>query len=679
MKLFSTRIWITMILIPALALALQAQSSSVQIYKKYTDAQGKVVTEEISKTGDEAEDFDVEDFVDKNQGENLLELRIDKTDSKGNRSKIVINGDGAGDPNAKKEMRIIKKRGNGQSRGISDQPGEIIIMEGPDGLPLPENARKRSNRDIRIDIDTDMKDEEMKDDANRKMRLSIERDGKLEQMDIDLDPLQNAGENLEELVNEIREKIDRSNSDMKERLNNRGCNENKGFDNAYHYEMSSRNARQENEACMGFYPEQSSDRQGARVSGFTDYSPAEDAGMQENDIIREIDGQKVKDYATVVKSLEKFAEGDNVKVKFDRDGKAMDLVVRLKACNSNGEKNACIGVFSETYRQDDKKVGAKINNFPNTSPARSNGMNEGDIITAIDDIKVRSEAGLNYALKGYEPGTTVVVSFIRNGKSETKKIVLKDCNSVNNTTTMRSIVKNNCDENDAFLGVISSIMIESSGDETSREGESSEGFLISSVTPEGPAAKAGLLEGDIITSINGTPILTFDDLQAFMSKQKPGTNVDLRFLRSGKSEQRTIQLQSCKDVNSRQEVIISERGKGDRERRTVILKKPNEQPRVNQAPSEPIKSDDRSLSLQEFKAYPNPTAGKVTISFEAAAKPTMITILDLTGRQLFNEELNTFNGRYQQEFDLTEYGNATLIIKVVQGDLIYSDRIVVTK
>jgi len=53
------------------------------------------------------------------------------------------------------------------------------------------------------------------------------------------------------------------------------------------------------------------------------------------------------------------------------------------------------------------------------------------------------------------------------------------------------------------------------------------GVLVSRVTPGGPAAKAGLARGDVITSVNGTQTATVDDLTSAVSELKPGTTVTL--------------------------------------------------------------------------------------------------------------------------------------------------------
>ena len=63
----------------------------------------------------------------------------------------------------------------------------------------------------------------------------------------------------------------------------------------------------------------------------------------------------------------------------------------------------------------------------------------------------------------------------------------------------------------------------------------SSGVTIANVTPSGPAAKAGLLTGDTITSVNGKTVATGDELVAEISALKPGTTAKVGYIRNGKT------------------------------------------------------------------------------------------------------------------------------------------------
>ena len=56
------------------------------------------------------------------------------------------------------------------------------------------------------------------------------------------------------------------------------------------------------------------------------------------------------------------------------------------------------------------------------------------------------------------------------------------------------------------------------------------GVFVQTVTASGPAAKAGLKPGDVITALNGHGTPTVDDLTSVASELKPGTTVVLRIV-----------------------------------------------------------------------------------------------------------------------------------------------------
>lgn len=68
------------------------------------------------------------------------------------------------------------------------------------------------------------------------------------------------------------------------------------------------------------------------------------------------------------------------------------------------------------------------------------------------------------------------------------------------------------------------------------------GVIISNVTPGQPAANAGLKPGDIITSIDGHPIKDGDELVSIISSHKPGSSVEIGYLRAGQQMHTTVTI-----------------------------------------------------------------------------------------------------------------------------------------
>jgi serine protease Do len=65
-------------------------------------------------------------------------------------------------------------------------------------------------------------------------------------------------------------------------------------------------------------------------------------------------------------------------------------------------------------------------------------------------------------------------------------------------------------------------------------GFSNGGVFVSVVTPNGPAAKAGIQAQDVITSVDGKPIKNGDELVGIISEKQPGSTVRLGVLRGNK-------------------------------------------------------------------------------------------------------------------------------------------------
>ena len=74
--------------------------------------------------------------------------------------------------------------------------------------------------------------------------------------------------------------------------------------------------------------------------------------------------------------------------------------------------------------------------------------------------------------------------------------------------------------------------------------------VIVSAAPSGlPAADAGLKAGDIITSIDGKPVKDGDTLVAIISEYKPGTSIDIGYMRNGQTQHAKV------TVGDREKVI----------------------------------------------------------------------------------------------------------------------------
>lgn len=128
------------------------------------------------------------------------------------------------------------------------------------------------------------------------------------------------------------------------------------------------------------------------------------------------------------------------------------------------------------------------------------GLEEGDVITQIDNKKVTKMAELQEYLNSKRPGDKVSITYLHKKKSQTKTVTLK--NAQGNT----EVVKQNGD-----LDVLGANFREVTKEKKEELGITY-GLEVIKVN-NGPLKEQGVPKGFIIQKVNDEPIKTLDDLQ----------------------------------------------------------------------------------------------------------------------------------------------------------------------
>jgi hypothetical protein len=81
-----------------------------------------------------------------------------------------------------------------------------------------------------------------------------------------------------------------------------------------------------------------------------------------------------------------------------------------------------------------------------------------------------------------------------------------------------------------------------------------------------------------------------------------------------------------------------------------------------------IKTKKRELDVENLKFSPNPSNGKINLSFTLEErKGVTINIYDINGNVVYTETINDFQGSYQKEIDISDKGTGAFFLQIVQG------------
>ena len=84
----------------------------------------------------------------------------------------------------------------------------------------------------------------------------------------------------------------------------------------------------------------------------------------------------------------------------------------------------------------------------------------------------------------------------------------------------------------AYLGIAGQVVVlEAAG--PALDGQQKSGVIVSGVAPRGPARRAGLRPGDVLVALDGTPVLSVDDLHRLLKGEMAGKTITLSVLRDG--------------------------------------------------------------------------------------------------------------------------------------------------
>jgi Do/DeqQ family serine protease len=143
--------------------------------------------------------------------------------------------------------------------------------------------------------------------------------------------------------------------------------------------------------------------------------------------------------------------------------------------------------------------------------AQRAGVQQGDIITAVDGRPVDDEAGLNYAVGAHKPGDTIHLT-VRRGSAERPFDVRAEAPPSEPAKDERTIAGHN-----PLQGATVINLSPAAADELGADPFLGRGVLITAING-GLAAQAGLRPGDLIRGVNGKEVRTVGDLAGLLTQ-----------------------------------------------------------------------------------------------------------------------------------------------------------------
>ncbi|MFZ5979452.1 MAG: PDZ domain-containing protein [Candidatus Zixiibacteriota bacterium] len=191
---------------------------------------------------------------------------------------------------------------------------------------------------------------------------------------------------------------------------------------------------------------------GAIINEVVEDSPADEAGLQEDDIIVEINGKKIRDSDDLINMIQDSEPGDKISVTLmtgDNKEKTIEIVLgerktrNYKVWTSDDDEDFDLGNHGFYFFSDDGKSsyigvtltdlsdqlaeffgvsedkGVLINSVEKDSPAEKAGLKAGDVIVEVDSETVEDSQDVQKIIRSMDVGDIAKITVLRDKSQRT--------------------------------------------------------------------------------------------------------------------------------------------------------------------------------------------------------------------------------------------------------------------
>ena len=195
-----------------------------------------------------------------------------------------------------------------------------------------------------------------------------------------------------------------------------------------------------------------------------------------------------------------------------------------------------LGVQIQTITEDiaeslgtDNTKGALVAQVQDGSPAEKAGLKRGDLVLQVGDERVSDPKDLARKVAALDPGSETEFTIFRDGETMTVTVKLGELEGRKKRASKRADKLEETASLDALGLTLSS---------------ERDGVVISSVSPDGPAARKGLKAGDEILEVAGKQVSSAEEAESLISAAgEKGRKTVLILVRSGDGGQRFVAVE----------------------------------------------------------------------------------------------------------------------------------------
>jgi len=179
-------------------------------------------------------------------------------------------------------------------------------------------------------------------------------------------------------------------------------------------------------------------------------------------------------------------------------------------------------------------TGAVVNQVESNSPAAKAGLKVGDVIRGIDGQKVTDAGDLQVEVGQKQPGTTIKLEVLRDGKTENVPVKLEAMGARNDEEET-----GNTSQGKPRWGLGLADLTPDVRDQVQAPADV-KGAVVERVQPGSSADDAGIRSGDIITEVNRHPVTSVSDVQQQLGSVPKGKDALVLVWSNGASTFRVL-------------------------------------------------------------------------------------------------------------------------------------------